>query len=80
MINLVQAIERGDISLFKQLIANGFDLNAWCDTQMLTLLHHAVFYEQKELVEYFLQQGINVNAMKTVKLHFCICWQTASYR
>ena len=54
--------KHGDISLVKQHLAAGTDVNATDEFLGMTILHDAVLGGQKEIVEFLIAQDADVNA------------------
>ena len=60
-VQLHKAIERGNIEKIKGLLENGFDIQAK-DKYSKTLLHVAALWGHKEIVEFLVEAGADVNA------------------
>ena len=61
LIELIEAIEKGDIEAVKQHLAAGADVNAK-DEEGLTPLHLAASWGHKEVAELLIGNGADVNA------------------
>ena len=61
LIELIEAIEKGDIEAVKQHLAAGADVNAK-DEEGLTPLHLAASWGHKEVAELLIDNGADVNA------------------
>ena len=57
LIELIEAIEKGDIEAVKQHLAAGADVNAKDDFDEWTALHAAVFYYHKEIADLLRKHG-----------------------
>lgn len=62
------AANEGDIDKVKELIRDGYDVNAFDEDLSLTPLHYAAKGEHLEIVEYLLSVGADVNAHEEVKI------------
>ena len=58
----------GDIAAVKQHLAAGTDVNATDEFLGMTILHDAVLGGQKEIVEFLIAEGADVNAMGRTSL------------
>jgi ankyrin repeat protein len=58
--SLIQAARVGDLDVIKELIELGEDINQ--DVVGCTALHYAVFYNRKEVIEFLIASGANLNA------------------
>ena len=63
LIELIEAIEKGDIEAVKQHLADGADVNAKEGEWGYTPLHSAVAEGHKEVAELLIANGADVNSM-----------------
>jgi ankyrin repeat protein len=62
------AADEGDLQRVKELVENGYDVNAFDGALSFTPLHYAVKAENIELVRYLLSVGADVNAREVDKI------------
>ena len=62
------AADDGDLSKVKELVENGYDVNAFDDSISFTPLHYAVKSGHTEVVKYLLSVGADVNANEEEKI------------
>lgn len=62
------AADHGDLNKVKELVENGYDVNAFDEDLSFTPLHYAVKSSHIEVVRYLLSVGANVNAHEEEKI------------
>ena len=62
------AAQDGDLERVKELIKDGYDINAFDQDLSWTPLHCAAQYDHIEVVKYLLSQGADVNAYEEDKI------------
>ena len=57
------ATPKNSIEIIKLLLAKGVDINERLYTTDETALHHAIYYSKKELIEFLILNGADINAL-----------------
>lgn len=65
MEKLVEAIQKGNLTLVESILDANPSLAAQCDSSGATPLHHAAFYGHRAIVHLLIEKGANINAHDT---------------
>ncbi len=62
------AADDGDLNRVKELVENGYDVNAFDESLSFTPLHYAVKAGHVEVVKYLLSVGVDINSHEKEKI------------